>query len=567
MPSELNSAAISAGKTAGYRNMVGQVGEHFSPERAASRSEARLRKAQADKQLKAVRNTGFTDEDIKAMGEEQSQLIQESMRQAQIANQNAARAQAYQAFDRFEADGDPRHVNQALKDLRTNPAASSLFADVTRFDRLTSADAQLLSQYGITPEDLEENPELSRLFLRATMQDGTVGVVPMNLLYAGTGYDQYLLDEQLTEQERRANIFYRLQARNLANSSANERIAARMTDTQRPAGIDESDWKAGNPEYDAAYIANIQDVMQNSRSGTRQEREAIRRTDLARPADIPPEQWQRGTPAYDEAYAQIEQDIIARENLTSTQRELAAVNEAKGNIDSLAMSENKSFFDYNFREDTTARLKFEPYVQEIAKLGGLELSVADRTKATYIRDIIALGQPVAEQLSEEETGLWDRFLRGIRTYVSNNPQGLDLTSAYAAYRNTIRHALYGSVLTDGEIQAFNEQFGTLGQQAGPVLTQFKTNLQQVKEQLSSLMNLNDSYVSHFYLGADNAKIGEIVEALDERIKLFERGPRGANNQPVFVRPVTPGAAAPTPGAAAQNPEQVLDSLFSEIYGQ
>lgn len=568
MPLDLNRAAVNAGKSSGYSGMIDRINQTFSPERAASRAEARLRKAQADKQLKAIQGTGYTADDISAMQQEQSQLIQESMRQAQIANQNAARQQTYQAFDRFEADGDLRHINRGLQDLHTNPAAARLFEDVSRFDQLTAADEELLQQYGLTAQDLEENPELHKLLVRATMKDGTTGIVPMNLLYAGTGYDQYLLDRQLTEMERRANILYRSQARNAAGSSANERIATRMTDAQRPADIDESEWVAGNPEYDAAYIANIQDIMQNNRAGTQQEREAMRRTDLARPPEVPIEQWRRGNPEYDEAYAQIEQDIIARERQTSTQKELQAANEAKGAIDALAMADNKTFFDYDFNTDQKARLKFEPYIQEIARLSGAELTQTDRTKAMQLRELLALGTPVSEELSEAETGLWDRFLRGIRSYVSNNPAGLELTSAYGAYRNMLRHSLFGSALTPAEIKSFNEQFGTLGQQLGPVLAQFKTNLRQVKSQLESLINLNDSYVSHFYLGADNAKLGEIIEALDERIALFDRGPDGAaSTEPVYVQPQRPSTSAPqAPVVPPENAEQVLDDLFSEIFG-
>jgi hypothetical protein len=115
------------------------------------------------------------------------------------------------------------------------------------------------------------------------------------------------------------------------------------------------------------------------------------------------------------------------------------------------------------------------------------------------------------------------MLKTVRTYVSDNVEGLAATSAYNAFRNTVRHALFGSALTQAEISSFNAAYGTLGQQTGPVLQQFVTSLMQVQAKLAALSNLNDPYVVKARLGKNQEELQATIQAIQERIDQFSRG--------------------------------------------
>src|SRR5690606_13672672 len=106
----------------------------------------------------------------------------------------------------------------------------------------------------------------------------------------------------------------------------------------------------------------------------------------------------------------------------------------------------------------------------------------------------------AKNLTPADTGLLDKPLADLNKYFSDNVKGIEAKSAYAVFQNTLRNALFGSALTEAEISAFNEAYGTLKEQMGPALTQFKTALTQVQSRLESAMQSTNPISAKVRLG-------------------------------------------------------------------
>ena len=156
------------------------------------------------------------------------------------------------------------------------------------------------------------------------------------------------------------------------------------------------------------------------------------------------------------------------------------------------------------------------YIHRLEQYGGVELKATDRKDLKDIGMLVALGNP-GKQITKEETGIMDSLITDLRKYVSDEG-GSESVAAYATFRNSLRHALYGSALTDSEIAAFNEQFGTRRQQLAPLLRQMKIALTSVKGKLDTIANLNDPYVVKYRTGLNMDQLDSIISSLDQRVE-------------------------------------------------
>ena len=558
------SAADAVGAAAAGR----QTAQHFSPSAVADRASARVAAEQSRQALSRLQATRPTQQDLAAMGELQSQELEQALNAARIANQQLAGQFTYSALDRFNSDGDLRHLNTMLEQLRRNPASQNLpgFSDIVSFQHFGPGDEDLLEPYGLTLENMQENPELGEFLIKAITTDGEQRVLPTDALFASTGYKNFATDRELNRQKARAEAFWRTQQRNNANTTAKERHAARIAATKRPEFYDEAEWVDGNPEYDMAYLDALNQLNEKTFAGTADERLAQENA-MLHPAGEGVDDWGPGNPEFDRIYNEERRRIMSEGRETSAQRNIAGAEQAKATITNVARENNENFFDIDFQDNLSKRLEYEPYIQRIMALGNLDFSNEERRTASYVRELISLGESAGE-LTDRETGIIDRMFNSVRRYVTDNSsEGDALTSAYSSFRNTVRNAMFGSTLTAAEIRAHNEAFGNLGQQTAPVLRQFRTGLTQLRDRLDSLVNLNDSYVSHFYLGADVDKLQRVIDSIDERIELIDRTSGGAAG--ATEPPRMPGAGQTGPQFQNQPPvntQQGLDDLYNSLFG-
>lgn len=215
------------------------------------------------------------------------------------------------------------------------------------------------------------------------------------------------------------------------------------------------------------------------------------------------------------------------EGTTSTQKDLEAADRISNDLVESFGGED-AFFSSDFKDEKAYRKAIRE-VTKIEALTGTELSEADKKNITDIRQLIALGDP-AKDLTGSETGMIDATLGNMEKYFNDNVGGTEAKSAYNAFRNSVRNALFGSALTEAEIKSFNDAYGTLGQKLGPVLTMFQTSLNQVNAKLNSTANLMNPYSAKVRLGADQKKLQQIQEALQARIDYIKglqtNGPDG-----------------------------------------
>lgn len=188
----------------------------------------------------------------------------------------------------------------------------------------------------------------------------------------------------------------------------------------------------------------------------------------------------------------------------------------------------EAFFQTDFNDPKNYR-KAAHNITAIEKLEGHEFTNQEKKELNDIRSLIAVSDPSID-LTQEETGLFDNLMTGLKEFVSDEVSGTAARSSYNTFRNSVRHALYGAALTEAEIKSFNEAFGTLGQQLGPVLSKFKTSLTQVKAKLNSIARMKNPYSAYARLGVDQDQISNIISALDERIKLIDKSTKPIKEQ-------------------------------------
>ena len=243
----------------------------------------------------------------------------------------------------------------------------------------------------------------------------------------------------------------------------------------------------------------------------------------------------------------------AKDTSTATQKDLAAAeNETNAMLDNFGGEE--AFFATDFSDPKNFNAAWK-YVSKIQKLEGTQLSTEEKKKIGDVRRLISLAG-TASELSEDATGFLDTKWSGLKKYVSDNSTDLEAKAAMASFRNSLRHALFGSALTEGEIAAFNEAYGTNNQKLGPVLRQFKVALDQVKSDIDNASNLNNPFVMKVLVGADQTKLQDIQDALQQRIDYLEGRTSGAKDVP-NAKP----QSRPVANTLAPNNRKPIDDIF------
>ncbi len=465
--------------------------ENLSEKGKANRADIQARKALAEQSLKETETLGDTKLEVAT---EELDVIK---KQNKLFKDKFTRNETYSALDRYSADGDIIHLNTMLQD----PGVKEKFPNAVRFDKLVEADMQAVARDMGPTEAVAyaDSPELQKDLVKITMQDGSTKIGSMSQLAAVTGYTRYAGARERAKMKELAQI--RRLGRGGA-TTAKERQAMLQVEQE---GLDPTSTEGVN-----RYLEILTKLNEKAPGrGTKNEREAERLTRL--------EGIEDSDPGWDEAVQKNYEGIVAREARTTKQKDIIAGDQAIADIDELAGGEGK-FLELDMSLPRNKR-KYEQNIEKAEKLKGIEFSEQEKKMIASVKQLTTLGAPGA-QLSSKETGIIDSMLFSARKYLTDNVTGVDTTSAYAALRNTIRHALYGSALTPGEAASFKEQFGSLKQQTGPVLAQFRVALEQVRANLESLSDTNNSYVMHYRLGTDKARLDEIIDALDERIDAF-----------------------------------------------
>lgn len=371
--------------------------------------------------------------------------------------------ESFTVFDAYVADSNPNHINRLLQ---TNDHWRNLIegiaGPITSFNRIDlMADREwLATKYKLSSEELNklDMDNFQSRFLKATRPDGSVDMVDMANLYGSTGYAKYKSGEQRKAIADKLNL---------------QKIAKGLGTGTIPT-----------MQKNAARAAEAQTRIDKG-EGTEEDRQFLRGWTAETAGKLPGR--------FD----------VARKTTDKLLKQFGG--------------EDK-FFGVDFGERSNFN-KAYPYIAEIEALEGVEFTSREKTDLMDLRDLIGLSDP-ASQLTEKETGLFDTMLFKVRQYISDNVEGTESVVAYKAFRNTVQHALYGSALSLTEKKSMTESYGTLGQQLGPVLTHFKSALEQVKNKVETVALMKNPYSVKVRLGVDQVRLDTIIARIEERIEFI-----------------------------------------------
>ena len=515
------SAQVWAGVSEGLNRASQYIAE--KPLREAQQREATARQQKAELELQEFQANAPMRKTARDL--EMQQL------QAQNYQTNAAltRQQTFDAFRMFESDKDARHLNTWLANVKSNPVGANMYGDVVRVDNIhkSSENDNMLRQMGYAdPNEVYNDPELSKDLVVFTGTDKQ-GIVNMNDLYAGTGFVNYMTNEQLKIAETKARINQMMrQGTSRVKATAVEQIAQDILERGEAENLTEA--------FEKAY-----EIQKGETGMTNEERYVRKRMEegITR-ADATAE------------YKNLDQ--------TKTQKEIGDTQELRQGLDDMG------WLDKNVSELSNAERGqvYSKYISPLEQFTGFKLGNEEKRVLRNMRDLTALGAQAGTELSEAETGLLDSTLNSFKKYMFNEIGGTVGTSAYETFRNVIRNALYGSALTDKEIAAFNTAAGKLGQKLTPVLSQLKTQMESVKRNLEAVRDLNDPYIAHYYTGSSIEDIDRAVEQLDDRLYELTAGKNlkvtvgGKKNQ-------KPPVEAKVPDVSGTEKTKSLDDIFTE----
>ena len=511
----------SAQEWSGISQGFSQLSQNMSTAdlRAAQLSEAKAKQQKAQGELAEYNNNAPMRE---RAGELELQQLEATTRKM---NQQSLGSMTINAMDRFNADGNPRHLNTWLKDAKKNPVGNNIYGEVARYDALTKSESndKLLRQAGYNPDDVYSDPESKSDMLVVTQNNGEQVLLPKEKMFAATRYTDYLDDKSMKKLESKARISQMLRSgqsrktvdmkervvQDLMNTGKAETLAEayqmllKMEDSGKGTGVlSSTEERAVNTimeEQNVSYVEALDTYYSTKRQGTGTTNESrfIK-------------EYQDNNPEATYEEAATEYRNITK---TTTQKEVADVQTLRQGLDEMDWLNSSQKEMGNVQR---ARV-YRDYISPLEDLRSFKLSTEDKRTIRQLRELTALGGTAGTELTPEETGLIDSTLNTFKKYMFNEVGGKKATSSYETFRNIFRNSLYGSALTDNEIKAFNKAAGTLGQQFQPVMAQLKVQMGTIKNNLESIRDLNDPDIAHYYTGQSIEEIDQAIMAIEERM--------------------------------------------------
>lgn len=500
---------IAAGVVEGLSNT--QDYSRQRPERDARNAQAKLVQARA--------NSALTSGAPQAEADAQVAQLQNQVKAMQM---QALKQDTFAAFDRYSADGDTKHLNTFLQQAKANPVGKTLYSDIVRLDpvqpnQFTKAQ---LGQMGVdNPDEYLAHPELAKSKVIGTGVDGTQKLLDMNKIYQATGYTEYMTDKQLKQLQVRSQIDLAINGPQSAESSMIGRIAkeqgislteaaAQFYKMKRPSSVGKGSGSAQEriaaqlmeQDPELSWEDSLAKAKTLTTSGSALEREAARLVEE-----------QGGN--YQDTYS----DLKAEKDRTNKRKQLDEARTVREKIDQIYGGD----FLAKGNLDETTRRKIGPLITELENLTGKTLSTEEKKTARELRVLFSLGEKAGKGLKEGDVGFIDNTLKNVKKYFTDESSGIENTSAYSTFVNTLRNTLYGATLTTAEMDAFRAAAGSLKQQLGPVLSGLKTQLSTVQEQMKAIADFNDEHVAQYYLGTSLEQVDKTMAAIDERIKMFD----------------------------------------------
>lgn len=389
------------------------------------------------------------------------ELEQLRMEVGKMKAENAKQA-SFQSWDAFRRTGDTKFLNNATK----TPGLERLMENVSRFDPIHKADDDMLAAAGITRASIEADPNR---YVVVTQKDGKQRIGDMYGTYAMSGYFNYL-DKKEIDKIKASSV-------------------AATTTQQEQENVLRQKYMEKHPE---ATIADYENIGKSK--------------------DIQNLEYFR------ENYPELEGALAEKLAKGADSAKMKEIKEA-GDTRKEIMDQYPDIYNQTIEPGTKEYREILPKVTKIEKLLGLKV---DLNQVSALRKAMTLAEK-ASDLSEDETGMFDRFMGNIRKYIPDMAKGSESRNAYSQYISELRHALYGATLTEGETENFNAAFGTLYQQNPEIKTALMTALKGQRELLRTYTDIGDPLVSHVRFGKDISKMNTIIDNLSKLEEVVSGG--------------------------------------------
>lgn len=493
------SAQMYAGISEGLSNVAKH--ERERPLREARVNEARSRQKLASGQLQEFQSGA---ENRKSTANIELDALKRQQRTDQTKQLGT---DLFSSFDKYESDGDTKHLNNFLAVAKRNPAGSADWGEWTRFDSMTRTPETeaMLGRMGITDMDgYFSDPELVKSKVVGTNNNGTKELFDMNKAYQGSGYTRFANSRTVTAMNERAKLDESLKGTASAETNMIDKIYEENPGEGRLAAVKKFYAAKNQGKVTGSSLERIVNELMSKDENLSYE-DAIKQASRLKAAP-----------------GAAEKDI----NVTADVR--TAVHEAAGG----------DFYSADL-SNPKIRAKVGERITDLEKATGKTLSNETKRVARKLNSMMTLGGVAGEKLSSEETGIMDNLLHGLGKYFSDNVEGVEGTAAYSAMRNVTRNALMGATLTPKELTEFDKAAGTLKQQLGPVLEQLKVQLVDIKQQIESVMNFEDPMMAQYYLGMSSEQADVVVEQLERRLDLisgYKKGEEKVLNTKISPKP-------------------------------
>lgn len=510
----MNLLGLGMAGTAAAQGMVQGVAAGQQQYDQQQQRELNRKKAYDEQKLMNLKlaEAGRADALASVTHDEKVSLMEETMRlQAQTLKSQGAKlfqTSTYNTLDTYFTDYDPRHLNTFLADARENPYAPQQLKNIVRVDRLTRDNPQLLQALG---------GDMSKLDAMDGTEDGQIDWDKLQkrfVLATSPDGSQSLQDmlafSTMTGYTRYAQNQKLEELKALAElqrKGGTSSMPAEIVKGQRFAELEQKvRSKVATPEEQSEYT-----WLQNSQLGTKGAQVGIGE-DAIKTAEqyinLPFEQF-RANPEVGKAVRQIEMT-----------KPLSSALEKK--------------------------------LIDLASLSS-----------------VLTGSQGAVNLTRSQTGIVDTFMGKVEVKFS---EGVDTRTknAYGAFINEFRHNLFGSALTDKEIEAFNEAYQNRSDQLPAVLAGLRAAAAQLDAQFKSISNLANPIVMKYRSGTTGEDLSAAIQNIDRKIEMLNQfaagkiteydlkrgfgGPLnapGEGPQPTKVQTTTP----------AQSNRPSLDSIF------
>ena len=134
-----------------------------------------------------------------------------------------------------------------------------------------------------------------------------------------------------------------------------------------------------------------------------------------------------------------------------------------------------------------------------------------------IKALMKLGESSAENVTPENTGFFDSFLKDIKKYFSDDTTGLGGVASYTQFRLLLIKDITGAQITNTEKGLLDKAFVTLGLKHGPVLVSLKTSLEKLRAEMEGLVGLNNPIVAKAFAGGTLEELDDLIAGVDNII--------------------------------------------------